>query len=79
MAKSFKENDGKLNNINFSWDGLNLITSSEDDQIIIYDCEKGAQKRLVNSQKYGVDLIHFTHAKNAGKNNFEGWKQLKGR
>ena len=24
-----------------------------------------AQKRLVNSQKYGVDLVRFTHAKNA--------------
>jgi len=66
VAKSFKENDGgKVNSIHFSWDGLGLITSSEDDQIIIYDCERGAQKRLVNSQKYGVDLVRFTHAKNA--------------
>lgn len=22
------------------------------------------QKRTVNSKKYGVDLVHFTHAKN---------------
>ena len=37
-----KENDGgKVNSIHFSWDGLGLITSSEDDQIIIYDCERG--------------------------------------
>ena len=42
VAKSFKENDGgKVNSIHFSWDGLGLITSSEDDQIIIYDCERG--------------------------------------
>ena len=42
LAKSFKENDGgKVNSIHFSWDGLGLITSSEDDQIIIYDCERG--------------------------------------
>ncbi len=66
VAKSFKENDGgRVNSIHFSWDGLSLITSSDDDQIIIYDCERGEQKRLVNSQKYGVDLARFTHAKNA--------------
>ena len=42
VAKSFKENDGgKVNSIHFSWDGLGLITSYEDDQIIIYDCERG--------------------------------------
>ena len=33
-------------------------------QIIIYDCERGTQKRAVNSKKYGVDLIHFTQHKN---------------
>ena len=50
VMKSFKENDGKVNSIHFSWDGLSCITSSEDDQIVIYDCETGAQKRMVNSQ-----------------------------
>jgi WD40 repeat protein len=50
VAKTFKEYDGRINSIHFSWDGLNLITSSEDDQIVIYDCEHGTQKRLVNSQ-----------------------------
>ena len=50
VAKSFKEYDARVNSIHFSWDGMNLITSSEDDQIVIYDCERGIQKRLVNSQ-----------------------------
>ena len=51
VAKSFKENDGgRVNSLHFSWNGLSLITSSEDDQIVIYDCERGDQKRLVNSQ-----------------------------
>lgn len=75
VAKSFRENDGKgdfkmttslpVNHLHFSTDGLHLITSSEDDQIIIYDVERGTQKRLLNSQKYGVDHIHFTHTRNA--------------
>lgn len=34
---------------------------SDDDQIVLYDCEKGTQTRTVNSKKYGVDLIHFAH------------------
>ena len=50
VMKSYKENDGKVNSIHFSWDGLSLITSTDDDQIVIYDCETGAQKRMVNSQ-----------------------------
>ena len=60
-----------------------MITSNEDDAMVLYDCEKvgydwkisrqfdnliklqGTESRVVNSQKYGVDLVHFTHAKNA--------------
>ena len=37
-----------ITNINFSSDGMNLITSSSDDQIIIYDCEKGTERRRLN-------------------------------
>lgn len=64
VAKVFRENTDKINNIDFSSNGEVLISSSDDDQIVIYDCEKGVQKRTVNSKKYGVDLIHLTHAKN---------------
>nr|CAG4636208.1 EOG090X073E [Eubosmina coregoni]SVE69830.1 EOG090X073E [Eubosmina coregoni] len=64
VAKLFKENTDRINNVDFSPTGDALISSSEDDQIVIYDCEKGTQKRTVNSKKYGVDLVHFTHAKN---------------
>lgn len=64
VAKVFRENTDKINSIDFSPNGETLISCSEDDQIVIYDCEKGTQVRTVNSKKYGVDLIHFTHAKN---------------
>jgi WD40 repeat protein len=63
VAKVFRENTDKINSIDFSPSGETLISCSEDDQIVIYDCEKGTQVRTVNSKKYGVDLIHFTHAK----------------
>ena len=40
-------------------DGQSIITSSADDQIIIYDCEKGTQKRVLNSKKYWETSILF--------------------
>jgi len=41
VAKVFKENTDRINNIDFSPTGDALISSSEDDQIVIYDVEKG--------------------------------------
>ena len=41
VAKVFKENTDRIHNIDFSPTGDALISSSEDDQIVIYDCEKG--------------------------------------
>ncbi|XP_059099380.1 WD repeat-containing protein 82-like [Tigriopus californicus] len=61
VGKVFKDNTETVNHMNFSGCGGFMISSAEDDQIIIYDCEKGVQKKSVNSKKYGVDLIHFTH------------------
>lgn len=63
VAKVYRENTDIITNINFSHDGTNLITSSSDDQIIIYDCEKGTERKRINSKKYGVDLVQFTSNK----------------
>ncbi|XP_053206464.1 WD repeat-containing protein 82-like [Panonychus citri] len=64
VAKVFKENTERINSIDFSANGETLITSSDDDSIVIYDCEKGTTKKTLNSKKYGVDLVHYTHAAN---------------
>lgn len=64
VAKLFRENNDRINSIDFSPTGDTLITSSDDDSIVIYDCEKGTMRRSLNSKKYGVDLIHYTHAAN---------------
>lgn len=65
-AKSFNENQMRVNSIDYSPDGHNMITSSDDDSIVIYNCQTGTKHRSVNSKKYGVDLIHFTHNTNTG-------------
>lgn len=64
VAKEFSENNDKINSIDFSQDGTTLISSSNDDAIIIYDCEKGTVKRTLQSKKYGVGLIRHTHTSN---------------
>lgn len=64
VAKIFRENTDKITAIDFSANGETLISCSGDDQIVLYDCEKGIQTRTINSKKYGVDLIHFTHSSN---------------
>lgn len=40
-AKVFKENTDIINSLNFSPQGDTLISSSDDDQIVIYDCLNG--------------------------------------
>lgn len=64
VAKEFSENKARINSIDFSQDGKSLISSSDDDTIILYDCERGLKKREIMSKKYGVDLIRYTHASN---------------
>lgn len=65
VAKEIGENSKRINSIDFSGDGRNLISSSDDESIIIYDCERGTRKReKIFSKKYGVDLVRYTHANN---------------
>ncbi|XKL67005.1 hypothetical protein PGB90_010425 [Kerria lacca] len=64
VAKIFRDFHDKVTAIDFSPEGDFIVCCSEDDQIVVYDCEKGVQTKTINSKKYGVDLVHFTHAKN---------------
>ncbi|KJH52224.1 WD domain, G-beta repeat protein [Dictyocaulus viviparus] len=51
----------EINSVDYSADGLTMITSSDDDSIFIYSMQTGTRTRNVNSKKYGVDLIRFSH------------------
>ncbi|KAG8179715.1 hypothetical protein JTE90_006620 [Oedothorax gibbosus] len=64
-TKAFSENTDRINSIDFSADGITLISSSDDDSIQIYDCETGVHKRTLHSKKYGADLVRFTHTENS--------------
>lgn len=41
VAKIFKENSAPINSMDFDLQGTSLISSSDDDQIVIYDCQNG--------------------------------------
>ena len=41
VAKVFRENTDRINNIDFAANGETLISSSDDDSIVIYDCQHG--------------------------------------
>ena len=42
VAKFFRENNDRINNVDFSANGETLISSSDDDSIVIYDCQNGS-------------------------------------
>lgn len=41
VAKVFRENSDRINHLDFSANGETLISSSDDDSMVIYDCMEG--------------------------------------
>ncbi|CAF3940842.1 unnamed protein product [Rotaria magnacalcarata] len=62
MTKVFRENTERINACDFNKNGDLLISSSDDDSIVVYDCEAGLPKRPIPSKKYGCDMIRFTRS-----------------
>jgi len=65
IAKVFRQNENRINSVSFFSNGEAVLCASDDDTITIYDCMNGIPKRILNSRKYGADLIRWTHANNA--------------
>nr|XP_020497987.1 WD repeat-containing protein 82-like [Labrus bergylta] len=61
VARTYGENSKKVNCVDFSPNGENAISSSDDDCIVLYDIREGKPQRTLYSKKYGVDLIRYTH------------------
>lgn len=54
VAKSFTVNKDRINAMNFSLDGETLISSSDDDSIVIYDCKEG--EYVLISIRAGIEI-----------------------
>lgn len=61
VVKVFRSNADQIRAIDFSPNGEQLISCSEDDQVCVYNCDLGLQTALLNTKKYGVDHIRFTY------------------
>ena len=53
VAKVFRENTERINSIDYSANGETLISSSDDDSIIIYDCQNGTWVEAFLSDNVG--------------------------
>ncbi|XP_051846563.1 WD repeat-containing protein 82-like [Antechinus flavipes] len=62
VAKVFHENSDKINCFDYSPNGQAVVSSSDDDSIVLYDCREGRPQRTLYSKKYGVDIVKYTHA-----------------
>ncbi|KAI9032372.1 WD40-repeat-containing domain protein [Hyaloraphidium curvatum] len=60
----FHDNKKHINSIDFDHTGQFCVTSSDDESLHLYDCERGTKVKTSNSKKYGCNLAKFTHHKN---------------
>uniref|UniRef100_A0A0M3IB72 WD_REPEATS_REGION domain-containing protein n=1 Tax=Ascaris lumbricoides TaxID=6252 RepID=A0A0M3IB72_ASCLU len=60
-AKSFSDNQARINSLDFSADGLQMISSSDDDSIVMYDCSTGQKSRSarINSLDFSADGLQM--------------------
>ena len=56
-AKSFSDNQLRVNSIDFTPDGQFMLTSSDDDSIAIYNCQQGSKARAVRKGEFYILLF----------------------
>ncbi|KAM6927223.1 WD repeat-containing protein 82-like [Xenentodon cancila] len=61
VARTYQNCAEKVNCVDYSPNGENAISSTDDDCILLYDMRDGKPSKTLYSKKYGVDLIRFTH------------------
>jgi len=64
-ARTFTDNKGPINSLDFHRTEDLLVTAGDDDSIHVYNTANGTQQRTLLSKKYGVGCICFTHHTNA--------------
>eukprot|EP00899_Mesostigma_viride_P007457 jgi/Mesvir1/16712/Mv15103-RA.1 len=61
IGRVCKDNQGRINSLDFHPRENQLVTASDDASIHVYDTATGTLKKSLNSKKYGVSHICFTH------------------
>ncbi|KAJ1717905.1 hypothetical protein LPJ61_007060, partial [Coemansia biformis] len=60
MAKLFADNKAPVTSLDYDVAGTRCITTSHDESLRIYDCERGVREHVSYSKKYGCNLAQFT-------------------
>ncbi|KAJ2785185.1 WD repeat-containing protein 82 [Coemansia javaensis] len=60
MAKVFSDNKAAVTSLDYDGSGTRCITTSRDESLRIYDCERGVRAQVSYSKKYGCNLAQFT-------------------
>lgn len=61
VGKVFRDQRGSVTGMDFTYDGLNLVTCGEDNSVFVYSCERAQRTRHLRCEKYGCSLIRFLH------------------
>jgi COMPASS component SWD2 len=61
VGKVYRDHKGPITGLDFTYDGLHLVTAGEDNGVYIYDCQKAQRTRHLRCEKYGVSLLRFLH------------------
>lgn len=69
MVKSFQVAkqmciSGRINSIDFSPDGEQLMSADNCEQIIFHNCDRSEQVKTITVRKYGVEMVRFTRQPN---------------
>ncbi|KAK8865601.1 hypothetical protein IAR55_000745 [Kwoniella newhampshirensis] len=55
------QNPHNITSLSFDDTGDRLVTASNDDTFVLWDCRKGKKIKTLYSKKYGIDHVRFTH------------------
>lgn len=61
VGKVYRDHKGAVSGMDFTYDGLHLVTAGEDNSVYVYSCEKAQRTRHLRCEKYGISLIRFLH------------------
>ncbi|KAJ3682622.1 hypothetical protein LUZ60_015195 [Juncus effusus] len=62
VGLAFRDYNGRISSMDFHSKASNyLVTASDDESIRLYDIQNSLCLKTINSKKYGVDLVCFTH------------------
>eukprot|EP00927_Polykrikos_kofoidii_P065313 TRINITY_DN6108_c0_g1_i3.p1 TRINITY_DN6108_c0_g1~~TRINITY_DN6108_c0_g1_i3.p1 ORF type:complete len:367 (-),score=42.19 TRINITY_DN6108_c0_g1_i3:263-1243(-) len=61
VGKVYKDHKGPINGLDFTHDGMNLVTSGDDSIVYVYSCAQAQRAKQLRCEKYGICHIRFLH------------------